>query len=113
VTVKLASPSKSITTLAYLDTGASFSVFNSEYCERLGLVLLSGKRVDIMVGDGGLIPVYLHELDIQIEDIKFKAKIGFSDRLGTGINILGREGVMDEFVICFDGKKKETLWKTK
>lgn len=37
---------KSIRALAYADTGATYSVFHSEYCEELGIDLNSGKRVD-------------------------------------------------------------------
>lgn len=113
VTTKLSVNNKSITTLAYLDTGATYSVYNHDFCERLGLELLEDKRIDITVGDGGIIPVYIHDLTVQIEDLIFKAKIGFSDRLGTGINILGRETVLDKNLVCFDGIKKEIIWKNK
>ncbi len=111
VTTKLSVNDKSVTTLAYVDTGATYSVYNSDFCDRLGLDLLKGERIDITVGDGGIIPVYLQEIRIQIEDLEFLAKIGFSNRLGTGINILGRETVLDEFTVCFDGKKKEIRWE--
>ncbi len=111
VTTKLSINDKSVITLAYLDTGATYFVYNSDFCERLGLDLLKGERVDITVGDGGLIPVYMYDVKIQIEDLEFNAKIGFSDRLGTGINILGTETVLDEFVVCFDGIKKEIRWE--
>jgi predicted aspartyl protease len=112
VTTKLSVNDKSITTLAYVDTGATYSVYNSDFCDRLGLELQKGKRMNIIVGDGGIIPVYLHDARIRIEDIEFGANIGFSDRLGTGINILGRETVLDEFVVCFDGINKEIRWGT-
>jgi predicted aspartyl protease len=111
VTTKLSVNDKNVTTLAYVDTGATFSVYNCDFCDRLGLDLINGKRVDIIVGDGGIIPVYLHDVKIQIEDIDFLARVGFSDRLGTGINILGRETALDEFVVCFDGIKKEIRWE--
>jgi len=101
---------KQIHTIAYVDTGATYSVFHSDFCEELGLSLRAGKRIDITVGDGGIIPVFLHELTIKIEDIEIKGIIGFSDRLGTGVNILGREKVLDEYMICFDGKKREVIW---
>ena len=112
VKIKISNNNKSITTLAYLDTGSTYSVFNSDFCERLELDLLNGEMINIIVGDGNSIPVYLFNLTVQIESLKFTAKIGFSDQLGTGINILGRETIMDEFVICFDGLKKEIIWKT-
>ena len=110
VTTRLSTGKKAVSTLAYLDTGATYSVFNSDFCERLGLDLQDGERVDITVGDGGMIPVYLHTLKIQIEELEFNARIGFSDRLGTGINILGRDSVLDEYNVCFDGIGKEVRW---
>ena len=110
VTTKLSVKDKSVTTLAYVDTGATYSVYNNDFCDRLGLDLLKGERFNITVGDGGIIPVYLHKIKVEIEDLKFQAKIGFSDGLGTGINILGRETVLDEFIVCFDGIKKEIKW---
>ena len=111
VTTRLLSQEKSVTTLAFLDTGATYSVFQGDFCERLGLTLEEGERVGITVGDGGIILVYLHELKVSIDELSFDTRIGFSDRLGTGINILGRETVMDEFVICFDGPNREVRWE--
>ena len=85
-------------------------MFTADYCERLGLSLHSGKRVDIAVGDGGIIPVYLHELTIRLDDLEIRAEIGFSDRLGIGINIVGRAGILDGYKVCFDGKNREVVW---
>lgn len=110
IEVEITHKNKEIRTLAYVDTGATYSVFHSDFCEELGLTLKSGTRVDFTVGDGGIIPVYLHELKIKIEDLEIIGKIGFSDRLGTGVNILGRGDVLDNYNVCFDGKNKELIW---
>ncbi|MEW5936355.1 MAG: retropepsin-like aspartic protease [Candidatus Thermoplasmatota archaeon] len=110
IEVEVNNKDKRIRTLAYVDTGATYSVFHSDFCEELGLAMRSGNRVDITVGDGGIIPVYLHKLMLRIEDLKIVGDIGFSDRLGTGVNILGREGILDEYMVCFDGQKKEVIW---
>jgi predicted aspartyl protease len=110
IEVKVINKDKEVRTLAYVDTGATYSVFHSDFCEELGLILRSGSRTDITVGDGGIIPVYLHELTIRIENLEIAGEIGFSDRLGTGVNILGRERLLDEYMICFDGEKREVIW---
>lgn len=110
IEVEVSDKDRKIRTLAYVDTGATYSVFHSDFCEELGLRLRSGSRIDITVGDGGIIPVYLHKLVISIENLKITGEIGFSDRLGTGINILGREGVLDKYMVCFDGKNREIVW---
>lgn len=67
--------------------------------------------VEISIGDGSSIHVFLHEVLLKVEDLEFMARIGFSDELGIGLSILGRDYVMDEYVICFDGHHKEILWK--
>lgn len=110
IEVELQNKNRRVRTPAYLDTGATYSVFHSDFCEELGIEMLTGKRVDIAVGDGGFIPVYVHNLTIVIGKLKFAGKIGFSDRLGIGINILGRESVLDDYLICFNGIKREILW---
>jgi len=110
VEVELIHGNDEIRTLAYADTGATYSVFHSDYCEELGLVLRDGDRIDITVGDGGIIPVYIHPLAIRIEELSLRGAIGFSDRLGTGINILGRKDILDTSMVCFDGKNKEIVW---
>lgn len=99
-----------IRTLTYVDTGATYSIFHADFCEELDIELLSGERVNITVGDGGFIPIYLHDLRIRVENLEIDGRIGFSDRLGTGIDILGRGGILDDYLICFDGKNKEVLW---
>ena len=110
VEVSLTHRSNHVRVLAYADTGATYSVFHSDYCEKLGIDLRSGKRVDITVGDGGIIPVYIHNVVIRIETLEFPAAIGFSERLGIGVPILGREGVLDNYLVCFDGRNRELIW---
>ena len=110
IEIEVINEDKQIRTIAYVDTGATYSVFHSDFGEELGLSLHAGERVDITVGDGGIIPVYLHDLKIRIENLEIAGKIGFSDRLGTGVNILGRKKLLDEYMICFDGKNQEIIW---
>ena len=45
VEVILTHNSNHVRVLAYADTGATYSVFHSDYCEKLGIGLRSGKRV--------------------------------------------------------------------
>ena len=110
VEVQIIHKDRTVRTLAYIDTGATYSVFHSDFADELGLDLFSGERIDITVGDGGMIPLYLFELKALIEGLEIIAKVGFSNRLGTGINILGRERILDDYLVCFDGRKKEVIW---
>jgi len=90
----------------YVDSGASYSIFRAVICEILGLNLEEGDKEYITVGDGSVIPVYLHKIIIQIAGKEFKAMIGFSRRLGIGFNILGRKDIFERFKVCFDERER-------
>jgi hypothetical protein len=95
-----------ITFDAFVDSGASYSIFKAEIGDILGLEVEKGNKILITVGDGSLIVVYLHRLIIQIGDEKFEAEIGFSKQLGIGFNIIGRKDIFERFKVCFDEKEK-------
>jgi len=90
---------------AYVDSGASFSIFHAWIAEALGLRLEEGEKEYVIVGDGSQIPVYSHLIRIQLAGKEFEAKIGFSRRLGIGFNLLGRDSIFDRFKICFNDKE--------
>lgn len=87
---------------AYVDSGATYSVFTVQVADRLGLAYRSGRRTYVQVGDGSFIPVYLHDLEIQVGKHRLTAPLGFSDRLGVRFNLLGRVGIFNHFKVCFD-----------
>jgi hypothetical protein len=91
---------------AYVDSGASYSIFRAEIADILELKLEDGEKAYVTVGNGSLIPVYSHQITIQLAEEEFKATIGFSKRLGIGFNILGRKDVFERFKICFDEREK-------
>ena len=91
---------------AYVDSGATYSIFHTEMASILGLNYKNGRRFMIRVGDGKLIPVYLHKLPIRFAGYKFNARLGFSESLGVGFNLLGRVDFFDQFRICFNDKEK-------
>jgi len=95
-----------IETEAYVDSGASYSIFRPEVAEMLGIKYLKGHRILLTVGDGGLIPIYLHNLLVRFAGHEFKAAVGFSDRLGVEFNLLGRASFFGKFMICFNDKAK-------
>jgi len=41
---------------AYVDSGATYSVFTAQVANRLGLAYRTGRRVYVQVGDGSFIP---------------------------------------------------------
>jgi predicted aspartyl protease len=95
-----------ITFDGYVDSGASYSIFTEEIGEILGIDVEKGDKIHITVGDGSLITVYLHNLEVKIGKAEFNATVGFSKHLGIGFNVLGRKDFFDRFRVCFDEARK-------
>jgi len=91
---------------AYVDSGASCSIFHSDVVDILNIELKKGEKGYIIVGDGTEIPVYYHNLDIKFATKEFKAIIGFSEQLGIGFDIIGHRDIFDRFRICFDNNER-------
>lgn len=91
---------------AFIDTGATFSIFEEKEAERLGLPMTEGKRMMVMVGDGSFIPVYLHRVRVRVSEVEVEATVGFSRHLGIGFNLIGRKDIFETFRICLSDKKK-------
>src|SRR5574341_1727238 len=91
---------------AFVDSGATFSIFHSDIAEILDIKIEDGEKVFVTVGDGSLIPVYLHELRVKFAGKDFNASIGMSKKLGIGFDIIGRKSFFENFKICFDEKNK-------
>lgn len=92
---------------AYVDSGATYTVLKARIADRLEFNYRCQNRISLQVGDGSLIRVYLHDLQIQVGTERFRCPIGFSDNLGVPFNILGKVGIFEQFEICF--KQKERL----
>ena len=90
----------------YLDSGATYTILRPRFAQDLGFDWAAGQKVFVQVGDGSRIPVYLHKLRMQIGAVCFKATVGFSDKLGVGFHLLGRQDVFEQFKICFHEKRK-------
>lgn len=92
--------------MAYVDSGASYSIFSSRTIKELGFPYKTGHLASIVVGNGQSIPVYLHRLKVKIGKYCFLAPIGFSNKLGVAFNLLGRRGIFDHFDITFSDSKQ-------
>ena len=92
---------------AYVDSGATYSVFGADDAEKLGIDMEMGESRYLMTGDGGSILIYLHDIKLEIGACKFNAVVGFSDHLGIGFDILGRKSVFERLVFCFDDRREE------
>lgn len=73
--------------------------------EGMGFDYRTGEQIYLQVGDGSFIPVYLHDLELQVGPVQLLAKVGFSEKLGIGFNLLGRAGIFERFRICFQERQ--------
>jgi len=105
VRLEMLSPERWIETEAYVDSGASYSIFKPEVADMLKINFLKGHKNFLTVGDGGLIPVYLHNLRVRFAGYEFNSSVGFSDKLGVDFNLLGRASFFNKFMICFNDKE--------
>lgn len=111
ISVGIKGPAGWIQAEAYVDTGASVSIFSMNEALGLGLDYHRGKETLVTVGDGGLIPVYVQRLPIQIGTVVFPAAVGFSPRLGVGFNLLGRQDIFARFDVTFSDTRKHILFR--
>jgi hypothetical protein len=63
------------------------------------------------VGNGDPVPVYLHDLPIQIGSQQFKAIISFSPGLGVGFNLLGRQDIFTHFDVTFSDSRRQVSFR--
>jgi len=114
IPIVLYGPNTSIGVEAYVDSGASFSVFNFELAKELEIDLKNARNQYFIVGDGGSIPSKLVTIPVQIGAEKFLSKVAFSERLNIGFNLIGRKGVFEYFdEVVFSEKAREVSFRRK
>ncbi len=96
----------------YVDSGAFYTLLHARHAVDCGLDFKKGRKWFAQVGDGSLIPVFLHRLPMQIGGKRFEATVGFSEKLGIRFNLLGRQDVFQHFKICFHERRKVVTFQT-
>ena len=91
---------------AYVDSGASWSIFHVDVARLLGVNLKRAARRNIVLGNGSIIPVYLKKIKVRFAGEEFLAPAGFSDVLRVGFNLLGRAEFFDRFLMCFNDRAR-------
>ena len=91
---------------AYVDSGASWSIFHADVAQLLGLKLSQGRRLTMAMGNGNAISVTVHRVRVRFAGGEFTVPVGFSDALKVGFNLLGRAGFFDRFLMCFNDRSK-------
>ena len=91
---------------AYVDSGASWSIFHADVAQLLNLKLSKMTRRNMALGNGNMISVSLHRVRVRFAGQEFTVPAGFSDALHVGFNLLGRTGCFDRFVMSFNDRTK-------
>ena len=89
-----------------MDSGAAYSIVHGDFARDVGFDFEQGQRILVTVGDGSLIPVFLHRVALQIGPHRIEARMGFSNHLGIGFQLLGRLDVFEHFRICFHERER-------
>ena len=106
INIKVKGPKETASFEAYVDSGASTSIFDASVASDIGIDYTKGERRLTMVGSGAYIPIFLHRVPIKIGGIWIKTAVGFSPDFGASMNLLGQEDVFDRFKITFDNRHK-------
>lgn len=103
VEVTLFGPSENfIKTLALVDSGADYSLFNIEFARKLGIDLSFSDRQTTTGIEGGRKDLLIVEVELQVEALsKIKIPIGFIDSLSVN-GLLGQIGFFDLNRIKFE-----------
>ncbi|PIV57150.1 hypothetical protein COY52_10400 [Candidatus Desantisbacteria bacterium CG_4_10_14_0_8_um_filter_48_22] len=101
-----------LATEAFVDSGATYSIFDLKLAEILAFDLKTARKQMFVVGNGGFIPGYIINIYMQIAECRFKTDVAFSDKLNVGFNLIGRKGIFENFSeIIFRENKKEIEFK--
>jgi hypothetical protein len=90
-----------VSTFALLDSGASISVFRPEILKALNMPF-NGKDDAHLGTASGQVHIGMSKVQIEVEQTKFSARVGFSDTSVASFNIIGREGFFHKFSICIN-----------
>jgi predicted aspartyl protease len=96
----------------YVDSGAEYTVIEAGIAESVGFDYRRGERIYLRVGNGSLIQVYLHHLEVQLGSVQLKCRVGFSDQLKVNYNVLGKADIFEYFKICFSQKQRLITFET-
>ena len=91
---------------AYVDSGASWSVFHVDVAQLLGVNLKRAKRRYVTLGNGSVLPIYLHRVKVRFAGAEFLVPAGFSDALRMGFNLMGRAGFFTRFAMSFNDRAR-------
>lgn len=106
VPVTISRLGRRLTVDALLDSGANYSLFRPEVADALGLPIDRGERVNFS-GISSEIYAFLHRVDLKLFEKAFQCEVGFSRKMQTSFNILGRKDFFELHELLFREKEKK------
>ena len=94
---------------AYVDSGASWTIFHADVAQLLGINLARSPRRTMVLGDGHSLSIFLHKVRVRFAGREVTVPVAFSDALKIGFNVLGRAGLFDRFVITFNDRARQLI----
>lgn len=91
---------------ALIDAGATVSIFKFDVFETLGIRIVDCKRIPLK-GVGGSVTAYAYQVTLIVGNKTIKTEVAFSKELEMAINVIGREGVFENFIVCYNDKEKK------
>ncbi len=102
ITINIKNGIDDLDVLALVDSGASHCIFSFNVGLALNINIESGPVQRITGVGGAVISAYFHDVTLQLEDVIWKAYVGFTtNKLGIG-GLLGQNGFFSKFKITFD-----------
>lgn len=101
VTANLRHGYNSVVVNALLDSGATRSLFSRTEANLLGLDWSQGRAETFLTANGTSFVAYEFVVDLEIEDLRFPARVCFTDSIGMDASLIGRLDVFDKFRIEF------------
>lgn len=105
VDITLVNGDMAVRTTALVDSGATISVFASELSQLLKINLSAGQKVPLS-GVGGKVDGYQHKLLLQFAGKNLSLPVIFAENLQTSVNLLGRKGFFENFIVSFNESKQ-------
>lgn len=104
VPLRLSYQTMSIDSSALIDSGATISIFRTDVAEYLRIIVGKGEEI-YLGGVGGRIKGYIHMLDVEIANKKFRCPVVFSYEYLVSFNLLGRAEFFTKYRIIFEESK--------
>lgn len=91
---------------AYVDSGASSTLFHADVASLVGLKRSAATRHYMSLGNGNMLPIFTHRVRVRFAGQEFTTPVGFSDALQVGFNLIGRAGFFDRFSMTFNDRAR-------